>query len=97
VARASLSGNKGIEKSRKEGLLSQSPCKTDALFAPCNFRSSTGQMRRALQSTVFALSSLPRGSMKKDHVVDSTCSGTSQRRSVGDILYGRRGITSVLS
>jgi len=34
VARASVSGNKGIEKSRKEGLLSQSPCKTDALFAP---------------------------------------------------------------
>jgi len=40
-----------------------------------NFRSSTGpqQMRRALLSTVFALSSLPRGSMKEDHVVDSTC------------------------
>jgi len=33
-ARASVSGNKRIEKSYKEGFSPCNPCKTDALFAP---------------------------------------------------------------
>jgi len=74
VARAGMSGNKGIEKSYKEGILSQSPCKTDALFAP----QLSKQHGAAADAAGFAVDCLhsPRflvGSMKEDHVVDSTC------------------------
>jgi len=70
-ARASVSGNKRIEKSYKERF-SRNPCKTDALFAPqlSKQHESVRQMRRTIDVFVLFIFASPNKGAPRHRIVD---------------------------